>query len=94
MSRIVNIGVGYRKDELIAEVIYGIKLSDGRMIRLDVPVSQEMSESAAKDYARVQAENYMVRMFDVEHRTGRFTCCNGMTHYKTAGHRPNCPAYT
>lgn len=93
MSRITDIASRYHKDEQQCLVAYAISLSDGRVIRLDVPESRDYTEAQAKDNARRQAEDYMMRLFDREHRTGRYACCGGMTHYKAAGHRDGCPAY-
>jgi hypothetical protein len=93
MSRITDIASRYYKDERLCQVSYAISLDDGRVVRLDVPESREYTETQARENARQQAEEYMAKLFTVEHRTGRYTCCNGMVHYKAAGHRPDCPAY-
>lgn len=92
VSGIRDIVCRYYKDDRLCQVSYAIKLTDGRTIRLDIPSSHELSEATAKEYARKEAEHYMVRLLSTEHETGRYTCCNGITHYKAAGHRPNCPA--
>lgn len=89
MTSIRNIVTRYFKNDQVCQVSYAISLSDGRTIRLDVPVSREYTEKQAKHYARDHAENYMFQIFDVEHRTGRYACCES---FQAKGHRERCPA--
>jgi hypothetical protein len=92
VSAIVDIVSRYYKDDRMCQVSYAISLSDGRMIRLDIPSSHDLPESRAKEYARRQAEDYMTRLLIAEKNSGRFTCCSGLTERGAIGHIQNCPA--
>lgn len=94
VTSIKDIVSRYYKDEQLCQVSYAIELSDGRMIRLDIPESRDLTEAEAKENARRQAETYMVRLFIQEKNTGKYACCGGLTAYGPSGHLLRCPAIT
>ena len=58
-------------------VIYKIRLSDGRMIRLDIPFNADLTDSQALTGSRVLAERKIFVILAQEFKTGKYHCCHG-----------------
>ena len=88
LTGVGDIAVRYFKNDQVCQVSYAIELRDGRLLRLDVPCSQDHSEAQAKEYARKHAEDYVSKLLYTEASTGRYVCCG---RFKPQ-HRNSCKA--
>lgn len=89
MSRIEKVLYGVHRDDLIAEVLYHIHLSDGRVLRISVPFNADLSDRDAVSGARPLAEAQVFRILKAEYETGIAACCSAMLPL----HQEKCEAF-
>ena len=58
-------------------VIYKVRLSDGRVLRIDCPFNGSLTDDRALSGSRTLAEGKVFKILQQELTTGQYHCCHG-----------------